>query len=46
MHAGCAMLGRDREPSVGLLVAAACALAVCAGVATMRAARALAALLT
>lgn len=38
------MLRRDREPSIGLMVAAACLLAVCMGCATICAARALAAI--
>lgn len=38
------MLRRDREPSVALLVAAACVIAWCMGAATIRLAHALAAL--
>lgn len=40
------MIRRDREPSVVLMVAAACLLAVCMGCATMGVARALAVIVT
>lgn len=39
------MLRRDREPSIGLMVAAACLLAVCMGAATIRAAHEVAVLM-